>query len=379
MFDNTTIQNCLENRVGWNNYFDSNVVPNLDPDLNVSESGLFYNNTRSWMDLEVIQNCIPQGQNLSSWLLERERASISELLSRVIVEKKLNESTKSIFANSWLFDGAAPFNQTTPNKERFVGFQIRVKRSIDIEAIIDYFSVQFDSPQTDLTMYLYHTSSEIAVATIDVTTASGKTVHRVKWGESLPYLPEDLDSGGLYYFGYYQADVNGFALRKDVDVSSAPCYSCGKSSATQWKTINQYMEICSVYVPTDDLNGVNMFDYNQAIRSNSDNWGLNLGLSAKCNISEFICTQSYLFDYALTLMMTVNIGRSVLGTKRLNRLEQIQEAMILREIEGDAETNNVGLLKQITDAIVAIDFDMSKLSNDCLPCQYSNGVKFRSV
>ena len=46
--------------------------------------------------------------------------------------------------------------------------------------------------------------------------------------------------------------------------------------------------------------------------------------------------------------------------------------MIIRDLEGDKDTNYINIVDQLKDEIKAINFDHSKLSQPCLPCKNSN-------
>ena len=97
---------------------------------------------------------------VKDWITNKQYASINKMLNQVFTNKKLNESTKTFLDSVQVVDGVGDLNDTVTASGRFVGFEIKLKRANNLKATINYIGLQFSSIQTDLTIYLFHSSQK---------------------------------------------------------------------------------------------------------------------------------------------------------------------------------------------------------------------------
>jgi hypothetical protein len=112
---------------------------------------------------------------------------------------------------------------------------------------------------------------------------------------------------------------------------------------------------------------LNQYDYDT-------NFGLNMQLTVKCDISDFICRQKALFTELIQVGVAVEIIDQIRYSKRLNYIESINQNYVIRELEGDQATHNVGLFKQKDRLVKAINFDLSDMDTPCMPCKNKKGI-----
>jgi len=383
MFDPSTIQSCMVSLLGWRNDANPDVPQITDPNLLQSDSGLIYNDFHPLLTIENITNTTPEDKTINDYLNEKVASGISKAVTKVSIEKKLNESTKTLLNSSRLFDGRGRFQDTIVSDGSFVGVEIELKQSYGVKVTIDKIGLQFSQPQTNLPIYIYHTSQLEPIQTVSGTTTKGNSMEWLTLSEviDLSYLNNEYDSGGLFYIGYYQDDITGQAIKKDFNWYKGPCNTCsgGANAMKVWSRRLDFVRIVPIEVSSSDLNGTDMFDYTDRQYNPSNNFGLNFGVTVKCDISKYLCDQKFVLADLIGKQVAVDILNDMKHSMRLNRLSNVSRDMIIRDLEGDKETFEKGLSQRLSDAVKAADFDFSMIDSPCLPCNKKYGVRKRSV
>jgi hypothetical protein len=111
--------------------------------------------------------------------------------------------------------------------------------------------------------------------------------------------------------------------------------------------------------------------------SPDSNFGLNLKLSATCDLSDYFCRHAALFTTALQLQLAVDLLQLMANSTRNNGVTQ--GVQVLAQVELNNKPNGqVGLLNQLATALAALDVDLSGISRPCLPCK-TNGVRWGAI
>jgi hypothetical protein len=379
MFDPTTIQNCMVSLLGWRNDANPSVPQITDPALLQSDSGLIYNDFHPLLSIENIVNTIPEDKGVEDYLNEKVAAGISKGLTKVVIEKKLNESTKTILNSSRLFDGVGRFQNTVISEGSFVGVEVEIFPSYGAKVIIDKLGLQFTSAQTNLPIYIFHTSQIDPIQTVSATTTKSNSLEWLTLSTPIDfsYLADEYVSGGMFYVGYFQDDITGQAIKKDFNWLKGPCDTCrgGANAMKIWNERLNFVRIVPVEVGASDLNGTQMFDYTTRKYA----FGLNMGVTVQCDISGYLCEQKFVLADLIGKQVAVDILNDMKHSTRLNRLANVSQNMIIRDLEGDRETHEDGLAKRLSNSIKAVDFDFSMIDSPCLPCNKKFGVRKRSV
>lgn len=383
MFNPTVIQNCMVSLLGWRNDANPSVPQITAPDLLSSDSGLFYNDFHPLLSIENIVNTIPEDKNIEDYLNEKVASGVSKALTKVAIEKKLNESTKTILNSSKLFDGIGRFQDTVISNGSFVGVEIEIFPSYGAKVIIDKLGLQFTSAQTGLDIYVFHTSQIDPIQTVSATTIKSNSLEWLTLSTpiDLSYLSDEYDSGGMFYIGYFQDDITGQAIKKDFDWFKGPCNTCrgGANAMKVWNERLDFVRIVPIEVGSSDLNGTQMFDYTKRGYVPTNNFGLNMGVTVQCDISDYLCEQKLVLADLIGKQVAVDILNDMKHSTRLNRLANVSQNMIIRDLEGDRETHELGLAQRLDKSIKAVDFDFSKIDSPCLPCNKKFGVKKRGI
>ncbi len=195
----------------------------------------------------------------------------------------------------------------------------------------------------------------------------------------LKYYSDDYDTGGLFYIGYYQDDVTGQALQKDFNWKNF-CGGCnGRSAVKIWNTRLDFMIVQPIYVPNSQFVVEEMFDYRNVNYTPDNNYGMNFATTISCDLSEYFIENKIIFVDAIGKQVAVDILNDIKHSNRANRIVEVSRNMIIRDLEGDKETNEKGLVLSLEVAIKAIDFDFSKIDSPCLPDNKKYGITVKSV
>jgi hypothetical protein len=322
----------------------------------------------------------------STWIGEKINASIANLFNRLQTEKKLNLSSKSLFENLQLFTGAGRIQDTITNSGRMVGLQIDPKKINNIAVVLNYLGVQFTDIQAGFNIYLYHSSRKAAVASMAVTTT---VAHRFEWKAltagsfDLDFVDftNNIDSGGHWYIAYFENDITGSAIEKKYDFEDGPCNGCDNTRDEYriYNLWNKYVDIMPFYFATTALSGAELPDISKINYTPTTNYGLNLSLSVKPDVTELVVLNKSLVTYPLGLQFAYDMLSWMLfnPTVRINpeRVNASQQAM-LYERDGDANTE--GLKSRLSQAITALAEDLSRLST-ALPDNKPSPVRYGAI
>ena len=383
MFNPTTIQQCMVSLLGWRNDANPDVPQITNSELLQSDSGLIYNDFHPLLSIENIVNTLPADKTIDNYLAEKVASGISKGLTKVMIEKKLNESTKTLLNSSKLFDGIGRFQDTIISDGSFVGIEVEIFPSYGTKVIIDKIGLQFTQPQTNLPIYIYHTSQIDAIKVVSATTTKQNSLEWLTLSETIDfaYLSDQYDSGGMFYIGYYQDGISGQAIKKDFNWMQGPCNTCrgGANAMKIWNERLNFVRVVPVEVENSNLNGIQMFDYTKRKYTPVNNFGLNFGVTVQCDVSDYLCEQKFVLTDLIGKQVAVDILNDMKHSTRLNRLANVSQNMIIRDLEGDRETNEPGLAIRLSNSIKAVDFDFSKIDSPCLPCNKKWGIRKGSI
>lgn len=417
MYSISSIQTCLFGRVGFRSSPDPAGLM-LNASVSASASGLYVNDIHPLLTAENIDQTFPQfslftfpawaegttypeGSQVSysdkvyecietpnvgnqpnispdyweemslvsDWLEVKMKQSIANAVRDIMATKKARSYGKTLLENVRLYSGTGRINNVEIPKGRFVGFELVLKKHNNIRLVLEKIGMQFSQKQTALTIYLYHSSQASPIVTQEITTTEARSF---SWTELTNFILEyasDYDAGGSYYIGYFEDDISGNAIIKEMDWSAAGrCATCNAYDSRAYSLYNKYFDVIPFYVnnPTGtDLWDIanNSYDYYP-----STNFGLNLEISASCDISDLICQQKALFDELIQMRAGIDILNEMIYGTRNNEIAKKVRAMNARitlDIMGD---RGGGMENQYKILQKAVDFDFSGIDRVCLPC-----------
>lgn len=316
----------------------------------------------------------------SEWLEEKTKASIVKLVNKFINMKLADKATKSLIENKILFDGTGRLTNKIENRNKLVGFEIDTVRSKGVTVKIDKIGLQMTEPGS-YTLYIFHSSNPepIYTLTFDKTKANSLEWFKPKDDILLPYESANTDAGGSWYLVYKQSELpeNAQAIYKDRDWSTGPCKACSRSEFLAYQAWSRYIEVHPFYISEDEE-----FDPEIMNFTYDKNYGINLEVSAYCDLTDFIIKQRAMFQDVLSKQVAIDFLREFAYNPnvRTNRHSiNASKLDILVELDGDSNSmRQSGLSYELDIALKALSISTQGLDRVCLPC-VNNGIKYRSI
>jgi len=435
MYDVSKIQDGFSGKIGWRQPID-NDFPQLTPVVTASESGLYFNDYHPLISFENIDASGPDFDNSNltlysaltnygigakvksatfayvslvagnlghtpassptywrpcneTYLLSIQNQAILKVLQGVINNKKLAQASKGIFENLRIFEGAGKKTNTVIKQSRFVGFEITMKKFDNLQARIDYIGLQFSQAQIDKYIYLFHSSKIDAIASIKFsTTVPDSFEWKAVTTFMLNYVNFDqatignqTDAGGSFYLGYFEDDITGQAISKDIDLSKRPCDGCIMETYNlySWNQWTKYLRIRPFTVESVDLNGIQLWDVEKNEYPRYGNFGLNLSITVKPELTDFILRNRAIFYDAWIKQVTVDLLNMLRTSIRNNAISELAKANILLDLKGDSNRQETGLEFELQQAIKAIEIDISGLDSPALDQYKKSPVRLRAI
>lgn len=421
------IQDKMLHLVGWKQSYDLSDIM-LSSNLTQTESGVYFQQIHPLLTLDNLRSIAPDFQNynwqvhdvnkayksgevvrvddflykaiqdvpaetdildseywtetnpFSEWLEEKTKASIVKLVNKFINMKLADKTTKSLIENKILFDGTGRLTNKIENRNRLVGFEIDTVRSKGVTVKIDKIGLQMTEPGS-YTLYIFHSSNPepIYTLTFEKTKANSLEWFKPKDDILLPYESANTDAGGSWYLVYKQSELpeNAQAVYKDRDWSTGPCKACSRSEFLAYQAWSRYIEVHPFYISEDEE-----FDPEIMNFTYDKNYGINLEVSAYCDLTDFIIKQRAMFQDVLSKQVAIDFLREFAYNPnvRTNRHSiNASKLDILTELDGDANSmRQSGLSYELDIALKALSISTQGLDRVCLPC-VNNGIKYRSI
>ena len=335
----------------------------------------------------------------SEWLESKTKASIQKAVSRFCMEKTNVGGQRALCESKMLFEGTGRLVDTVKNRANLVGFEITPVRERGVTTKINKIGLQFTKGGL-YTLYLMHSSMDAPVRIIELNKIRDNSIEWFSFNDLyLPYQSDDNDAGGSWYLCYFQSGLpeGSMAIRKNKDWSKGPCKSCSQKEYISWQAWSKFIEVHPFYVNEELVNGVafnedfnddfakppiHLWDVENNVYTYDSNYGLNLDISVECDMTDFIISQSTLFQDIIAKQVAIDMLREFAynANVRTNRHSvNASRVEILYEIDGDsASLKKSGLSYQLDQAFKAINLNTKGIDRICLPCN-NNGIKYRTV
>lgn len=331
----------------------------------VKSSGITYESVQAANTGHAVTDADWWKLPVNDWLTQKVEASIMKMLVNISNHKKIMESTKTLLENVQLFDGAGRMQAVITPNSRFVGLEITPKLINNITLVLDYIGLQFTQKQTDLTIYLFHSSQLSAINTQLITTAAATSFDWTAGSSmNLDYVnySNNIDSGGRYYIGYFEDDISGNAIKKRHQFSDPPCGGCNDRDFSLYNLWNEFFEVRAIEVANSDLNGTDLWDISKTGYQAATNFGMNLSVSVKTDVTDLLVSNKGVFTNALGYQFAYDMLQEMLNTPQA-RLNRKGDNTLEKAMFGIQEINDKDSLKKSLDeSMAALMFDTSRLT-----------------
>lgn len=420
MYRLTDIVEAFKGLVGWEG-------SSLDQSVRDSESGLFFQEAHPLLTLRAMRGIMPEGMaraypefannnsyekgdivskndkayrslidnnteglnDASAWeeydllndyLNDLEARGIKKVITRFIRDKVIGVETKNIIDRRTLFDGVGRLANRVPNDGKIVGFEIEPLRADGVTMKIEKIGLQFTGNVGSVHLYLFHSSKLNPIWDKEFTIDSSNYL----WFDAelfLPYLTNETNAGGAWYLVYYQPNLPAYmeAVNFGRDWSREPCGTCNKGDLVLYQTMNKFVTLSPFYVKVDDWDGT-LWDVNDMIYSNQNNYGINLLFSMGCDVSDIMIAERLTFANVIQLQVASDALRTLALNPEVavNRVQyNADRDNILYETDGNGQGIK-GLNGDLEKAYKALSFDTKGLSPICLGCK-NKGIRYGTI
>lgn len=315
------------------------------------------------------------------------RQNISQVVQTFLTKKSILKESKALLERRPFFDGAGRIDNVSPKGQKIVGFEIMPVRSMGVTAKIERVGLQMTGATGEVTLYLFHSSQRDPIATRKVTITKGNG--SMEWFDVadwyLPYISERNDAGGSWYLCYNQPDIPELmdAINVNRDWSREPCGTCNRGNLEAWRELTKYLEVVPFRVPSLETfdEYPEMWDVEQMVYTNTQNYGLNVVVSVACDLTDFIISQRDIFATVLQKEMAAKVLRTLALNPdvRVNRNQSnASQFDLLYEVDGNPQGRKTGLGVEIEKCYEALDIDTRGIDRICLTCR-PVGVKYTHV
>lgn len=359
-----------KNLVAWRPFRDTAKI-NLPVGLTTSETGEYYQDKSAALQLDYIQALIPEDFDITDFLNEKVEATITGMFNDILQYRQVDQYGKTLLEQAQLLNRRSQLSDKIINENRFVGLQIRVRDVTSLQAVINEVGIQLDTAQ-DLDLYLFHSDIIEPLQIIPVTTLAGSVTWK-KVDVVLSSMKPELFHGGVFILGYYQEDLTGAAINyTNFNWDRGECGGCSSSASYygQWRSIRNHFHVYPLYVPAGNYTKGEMFDFEDVVHyQNNCSFGLNLKFTVRCDLTDFFIQNKFAFKNLMLLKMATLILNTMKYSQQINYVEENLKMMIIRDLEGDKETNALNLTQQYEREMKAIQFNISGINNRCLDLQ----------
>ena len=328
--------------------------------------------------------------NLLTEKTELTRRGIQNAVQRWMATKRVNKESRTLLEHRAFFDGAGRLQDTMPNQDKIVGFELEPVHGFGVTVKIDKVGLQFNSPG-QVTLYVFHSgkSEPVYQQTVGYDRSNGT----FKWFEPkdwyLPYLNE-WGAGGSWYLVYVQRDnipgdgVLMEAVRVSKDWNAEPCGGCNIGSVQAWRELLQYVKIHPMQASTPgnwDKSDPQRWNLANNAYTPFTNYGLNVMVSVQCDVTDLIIKNKQQFAPVIKLQTAYDILRNadmnpdvVVSRYQSN----ISHTDVRYELDGSAATHKKGMGIELDKEYAALEVETQGMDKVCLGCN-NRGIRFRTA
>jgi hypothetical protein len=281
---------------------------------------------------------------------------------RQVIDKKIgyNAQGKTVVNNIVLYDGKGVSDQVE-KRGRFVGYKISVLRP-NMKFKLHKIAIQLSQAQ-ELDIYIFQANNPeaISVQTIDFTTPfkmTEFTLEEVTFGSEL--------EGNDYTIGYYEDDLEGYAVKRDIDLISPKVGCCNQLSYGYFQKYSPYVDIKPMYVNSDNLvDREQSWSYQEENIINGNNFGMNINFTVQCDVTDLLIQQKKLFKTLITQQLVVLVLKDLINSTRTNTMADNLRGLVLTNgtIQGFVKTEE----DRLKNRLDAVSLDITSLDSVCLP------------
>ena len=367
MFINSEIKNGFAGMIGI--YQSSADFPQLNSDLTDSDYGYFIQDFHPVFTHENFYNCInglkdSTDETYSAYFTRKlEYAYVNSV--RQVVQRKLSNLSggHTVINKLSLYDGRGT-TETIAKRNRFVGYKVYLTKE-NLKFVLESVAIQLTQNQT-LNVYIYKANEKTPVAVIPINYAN--TMDMQLQHITSVNITNDITTNE-YIVGYYESDLTGFAIKRDIDVIKMQPNCCNNNSYSYWQKYNKFVNFRSFYVEEAYLSQDKSMSWNvnREVITNNTNYGLNMTFSVVCDITPLVIKQKSLFVELVKDTLIVHLLKDLFHTQENNQIANFLRGFLGRQPFNEFIKPYEDKLKKTLEETA---LDITSLDSVCLPNSY---------
>lgn len=325
-----------------------------DASLSQSRSGLYVDAlNRELMTTSNLKSAVTvAGTTLTDYIKQTLNDSVADVLVAIRTRKLARLESRSILANTPLYEGEGSLSQVISTAGRFVGLSLETANLQNIALSVTRIGLQFTEP-VDVPLYVFADGELIDTLDLPYTKTG-----RMEWVDLTGIV---LMPGRRYWIGYYEADLGtARAIRRSRTIDVSICTGCSPVNAEYRRRWKPFVSVDAVRVDTVQLVDGIVTPDSVATTITEQNWGLNLVLSATCDITDLVIDQQTLLAPAIQQAAYVKLLSSIAYSSRTTTIEQTLRDKAMFALKNGAE-------QTLSDLLDAADVELSNIDPRCLP------------
>ena len=313
-----------------------------------------------------------------NWLTQLYNQASTNFIGEVVKRKKLLHMGKALLEKQDIYRGYGNQNNLIVGLGRAVGFELKPAPVDGLVMQITQIGLQLSAAQTELNIYLYHSSQYNPVQIFHLGSI-GK--QQFSWQSLsnciLGFKTNGTDTSGVWYVVYYEADLVGQAISKTWDFTSAPCIGCDAVNADAYNKWSKFTRIRTIEVaPQHQDPARNLFDINYISYNNNSNYGMNMTISVRCDLTQRIVDTRLLFGDSFARQLAYEALKVVAYSSRTNPYNEKINKMAMADLDPAVSG---AYINDWNDAIDATNLDLSGFSKSCMPEDGTQRMRWGSV
>jgi hypothetical protein len=336
-FNPTLVLGALQSEVLW-------------PSQGVSNSGRYYPDFHPICDETILKSLCQTGVSYPDYLSSLNNSVVMDCVNAVYNQPQLIDKSRLVFERSDIMLVTQPVQNQMPGQ--FVGLKFQLAPGdygIKCSNLMLFFTEAITFP-----IYLYNDFNTPPMYKLMVTTkANQQVIINLQNDVFLNYLTPTVNKGGIWYLGYYQADI--VAASRTAQAIYYPIV------AKTFHAVN-----CWSYSAPTFIDSTGQLNFQrQIVGANNLTYGMNLEISTMEDATNNIVQNPSLWDNLFGLRMACRIIENCKLSYRSNNVQGIVQSLggvdaLNKELEGskgDWQTGSpkiTGLRQRINDAIQTI-------------------------
>lgn len=315
-----------------------------------SASGRYFQDFHPICDETIVAELLQTGQDYQTFLTSLNNSVVLECVNAVYNAPQIIDKSKLVFMRSDIMLVTQPVpNQVPP---QFVGLKFQLAPG-DYGIKVSKLMLFFNEAIT-FNIYLYNDLNLPYKYKLSVTTLAGQqTVIDLNNNVILNYISPDYNEGGIWYLGYYQADI--VAASPTATAIFYPIY------------INQFHPVtCWSYSAPTYIDNLGQRNFQrQIVGANNITYGMNLLISTMVDGTNNIVENPSLWDNLIGLQMSCKLIEYAKFSYKTNSVQRAVQALggldeLSKALNGQPESKIIGMPRimglkdQIEDAIQTI-------------------------